>query len=44
VLEKMVLRKILGPKREEVTGFWGILRDDDLHDQCLSSNIIGVIK
>jgi hypothetical protein len=32
VFENMVLRKILGPKREEVMGEWRILHNEELHD------------
>jgi hypothetical protein len=39
-----VLRKIFGHKRDEVTGKWRRLHDDDLHDLYFSSNIIRVIK
>ena len=31
-LENRVLRRILGPKREEVTGEWRKLHNDELHD------------
>jgi len=29
----MVLRKILGPKRDEVRGEWRRLRNEELHDK-----------
>ena len=32
VFENRVLRKIFGPKKDEVTGEWRILRIDKLHD------------
>ena len=39
-----VLRKILGPKRDEVTGKWGRWHNKELYDLLVSSNIIWVIK
>jgi hypothetical protein len=44
VFEKRVLRRIFGPKREEVTGEWRKLHDDELHDLYSSPNIVRVIK
>jgi hypothetical protein len=44
VFENMVLRKIFGPKRVEVTGDWRGLRNEELHDSYCSPNIIQVIK
>jgi len=41
VFENMVLRRILGPRRDEVTGEWRRLHNDDLYS---SANIVGVIK
>jgi hypothetical protein len=32
VLEKRVLRRIFGPKREEVTGKWSKLHTEELND------------
>jgi hypothetical protein len=32
VFENRMLRKIFGPKRDEVTGDWRKLRDDELHN------------
>jgi hypothetical protein len=32
VLEKRVLRRIFGPKREEVTGGWRKLHNEELHN------------
>jgi len=34
VFENRVLRKIFGPKREEVTGEWGRLHDIDIFVNC----------
>jgi hypothetical protein len=43
VSEDRVLRRIFGPKREEVTGEWRRLHDE-LHNLHASPNIIRVIK
>jgi hypothetical protein len=32
VFENRVLRRIFGPKRDEVTGEWGKLHSEELHD------------
>jgi len=39
-----LLRKILGPKGDEVTGEWRKLHNDELNDLYYSSNIIREIK
>jgi hypothetical protein len=44
VLENRVLRWIFGPKRDEVTGEWRRLHNEELYDLYSSSNIIRVIK
>jgi hypothetical protein len=44
VLENRVLRRILVPKRKEVTGEWRKLHNDELNDLYSSSNIFRVIK
>jgi hypothetical protein len=41
---KTVLRRIFGPKRDEVTGEWRKLHNEELHDLYSSPNIIGIIK
>jgi len=38
------LRRIFGPKREEVTGGWRILHNEELHNLYASPNIVRVIK
>jgi hypothetical protein len=43
VFENRVLRKIFGPKREEV-GSWRKLHSDELHSLYFSPNIVRVIK
>jgi len=43
VSEKRVLRKILGPKRDEVTGYWRKFRNKELYYMYSSPNIITVI-
>jgi len=44
VFENRVLRRIFGPKRDEVTGEWRILHNDELTDRYSSPNVIQVIK
>jgi PAS domain-containing protein len=44
VFENRMLRRIFGPKREEVEGRWRRLHNEELHDMCASVNIIRVIK
>jgi hypothetical protein len=34
VFENRVLRRIFGPKRDEVTGKWIKLHSEELHDLC----------
>jgi hypothetical protein len=43
VLENRVLRRIFGPKRDEVTE-WRKLHDEELHILYSSTNIIRQIK
>jgi hypothetical protein len=42
--ENRVLRGIFGPKKDEVTGGWRKLHNEELHDLYSSSNIVRVIK
>jgi hypothetical protein len=44
VLENRVLRRIFGPKRDEVTGEWRKLHNDELRDLYSSTSIIRKIK
>jgi hypothetical protein len=44
MLENRVLRRILGPKRDEVTGEWRKLHNEELKDLNFSPNIVRVIK
>jgi len=44
VFENRVLRRIFGPKKNEVTGEWRKLHNDEFNDFYYSSNIVGVIK
>jgi hypothetical protein len=44
VFENRVLRRVFGPKRDEVTGDGRKLRDDELHNLYSSPNIITMIK
>jgi hypothetical protein len=42
--ENRVLRRILGPKRDEVTGEWRKLPNEDLNDLYCLPNIVRVMK
>jgi hypothetical protein len=44
VYENKVLKRILGPKRDEVTGEWRKLHNEELTNLYSSPNIIRVIK
>jgi hypothetical protein len=44
VLENRVLRRIFGPKRDEVTGEWRRLHNEELYALYSSTNIIRMIK
>ena len=44
VLENRVLRRIFGPKRDEVTGEWRKLHNEELNDLYCSPNIMGMIN
>jgi len=44
VFENRVLRKIFGAKRDEVTGEWRNLHNEELNDLYCSPNIVRVIK
>jgi hypothetical protein len=44
VFENRVLRRILGPKRDEVTGEWRKLHNEELHMLYSSPNIIRQFK
>jgi hypothetical protein len=44
VFENRVLRRIFGPKRDEVTGEWRRLHNKEINDLYSSPNIIQVIK
>ena len=44
MFENRVLRRIFGPKRDEVTGEWRKLHNEELNDLYSSPNIVRVIK
>ena len=44
MFENRVLRRIFGPKRDEVTGEWRKLHNEDLNDLLSSFNIVRLIK
>jgi len=44
VFENTVLRRIFGPRRDEVTGEWMRLLNEELNDLYSSPNVVRVIK
>jgi hypothetical protein len=44
VFENRVLRRIFGPKRDEVTGEWRKLHNEELNDLYSLPNIVRVVK
>jgi len=44
VFENRALKRIFGPKRDEVTGEWRKLHNEELNDLYPSPNIVQVIK
>ena len=44
MFENRVLSRIFGPKRDEVTGEWRKLHNEELNDLYASLNIVRVIK
>jgi hypothetical protein len=44
VFENRVLRRIFGPKRDEVTGDWRKLHNEELHNLYSSTSIIRMIR
>ena len=39
-----MLRRIFGPRRDELTGKWRKLHNEEFHDLYCSPNIVQVIK
>ena len=44
VFENRVLRRVFGPKRDEVTGEWRKLHNEELNDLYPIPNIVWVVK
>jgi hypothetical protein len=44
VFENRALRRIFGPKRDEVSGEWRKLHNEELHDLYSSQSIIRIMK
>ena len=44
VFENRVMRRIFGPRKDEVTGEWRRLHNEELNDLYSSPNIVRVIK
>ena len=44
MFQNMALRRIFEPKRDEVTGEWRKLHDEELNDLNTSPSIVRVIK
>jgi len=44
VFENMVLRRIFGPRRDEITGEWRRLHNEELNDLYSLPNIVRVIR
>jgi len=44
VFENRVLRKVFGPKRDEVTGEWRKVDNEELNDLYSLPNIVRVVK
>ena len=44
MLENRVLRRIIGPRRDRITGEWRKLHNEELNDLHCSPNIVRLIK
>jgi hypothetical protein len=44
MFENRVLRRTFGPKRDEVTGEWRKLHNEELHDLYSSLSVIRIMK
>ena len=44
VFENRLLRRVFGPKRDEIIGEWRKLHNEELSDLCSLPNIVRVVK
>jgi hypothetical protein len=44
VFNNRVLRRVFGPKRDEVTGEWRKLHNEELNDRYSLTNIVRMVK
>jgi len=44
LIQNMVMRRIFGPRRDEVTGDWRRVHNEELNDLYSSPKIVRVIK
>ena len=44
MFENRVLRRIFGPRRDDVTGEWGKLDNEELNDLYASPSVVRMIK
>jgi hypothetical protein len=44
VFENRILRRIFGSKRGDVTGYWGKLHNEEVHNLYSSPDVITMIK
>lgn len=44
VFENRELKRIAGPKSDQVTGCWRKLHSEELHNMCSSPNFVGIVR